>query len=143
VSSPSLWLRLLSAFSLLALVSVFFYHPLARMVGGALDRPVAETGPALDGEVEAVSEPPPPSFLLEIFSSPSGARVWIDAGERGQTPAVANVRCRRGDEVVVTVERAGQAPWQRRLECRPGETVTLQAELEPASQEAETEAETN
>lgn len=129
MSSLVLLLRLLAAVALLALMVSFFYQPLSRgLERWSRDEVMPSQEVAAAGE-----EPPPaapPSFLLQVFSNPSHARVTIDGKERGTTPAVTNVTCRSGQVIKVMVELSGHRRWQRELPCLPGESAVLEVKLD-------------
>jgi hypothetical protein len=124
-------LRFLAGIALVGLMVAFFYEPLSR----ALERfsvtgkdTVWDAEPAAIGEALAPSAPP--SFLLQVFSTPPRARVMIDGQERGTTPAVTNIPCRSGQIVEVIVDLAGHRRWQRQLPCLPGESAALEVKLD-------------
>jgi hypothetical protein len=121
------FLRFLSALAVLSLVIAVFAKPIDRAVRRHL--PTANENAEVDPEHDEMPPAPAPSFLLEITSVPSGARIMIGRGERGTTPAVANVRCKEGEDVVVTVVAPGYDRWLHQLTCHPGDTVTLRADL--------------
>lgn len=131
MSRLSIALRLLAASALLVAMVALFYQPLGRAwqrwlgKGGA-----AEATDAADATTEEPSQAAPPSFLLQVFSTPSQARVIIDGKDRGTTPAVTNIPCKTGQVVEVQVELAGHARWRRKLPCLPGESAVLEVKLE-------------
>ncbi len=63
-------------------------------------------------------------FGLSIESEPSGARVWVNGEERGQTPLTTSVECKLGDAVRVEV-RGQRAKQVRSTRCRADQLVEM------------------
>ena len=110
--------RLLAWLALLVAGISTFHQPFGRVLGYYL-------GPALGAE-RSLGLAAAPGFMLQITSRPSGAKVLLDGVERGTTPALLNVVCRQGDEVVIAVELDRRVA-ERRVLCREG--GRLQADL--------------
>ncbi len=116
-------LRLLSALCLVLLAFAVFRQPLRRMIS-------PRVAPALrQVPLPEIFHPAPSGFMVRVASSPSAARVSIDGAERGTTPLFANVVCREGQEIAITIEKEGYAGWQRKVRCRVGGELTVQAKL--------------
>ena len=113
------WLRLLAALAWLVAVLLFFRDPLAlawRPAAGTLG-------------LDALLERPAAGFLLRATSVPPGGLLFVDDTERGRLPLFANVPCREGDKVRLTVVAEGWTGWEREVECRTGETLIVRARL--------------
>lgn len=116
-------LRVLAGFALLVLSFNLWSEPL-RLVLGPRVRPVAE-----HFGVSGLLDRPSAGFMLQITSIPTGATFAVQGQERGNTPAMANVACRDGEAVVITVRKEGFAEYHRRVECREGRILQLRARL--------------
>ncbi len=116
-------LRQLSALCLLLLVATVFWQPLRRAVRPRL-APVLQHLP-----VPEILRPRDRGFMVRVVSEPLGARVSIDAAERGSTPLFANVTCKQDEEIRITVEKPGFPVWRRTVRCRVGGELTVRAKL--------------
>ncbi len=68
-------------------------------------------------------------FGVSVESSPAAARVTVDGKEVGESPALASVDCRPGEEVRVRVEKASLRPHERTTRCRADKLVKLRVRL--------------
>lgn len=112
------WLRLISRASWLVLALALFHGPLVQV----LDPVTRILG--LPGLAR-----PARGFMIEITSIPAGGRVFVDGVDRGTAPMLANVACREGQRVTITVEKEGLAPWEREVGCREGKRLLVRARL--------------
>lgn len=110
--------RLIAALSLLLAVLIFFELPLRALLAQA------GTGNPLSGLFG-----PAKGFLARIDSVPSGAHIRIEGKDRGETPFLGNVSCRKGDKIHVEVSAPGYQLWQRELVCREDAQLELMARL--------------
>lgn len=118
-------LRLLSSAALLVAALAIFQQPLSMVLGPRLG-PVVNTL-----EMESwLGGGSARGFMLQVTSLPQGAQVWVDGTLRTQTPAVANVPCRDGDPVTITLRHEGYADFERTLACREGGSLNMRIRLE-------------
>lgn len=68
-------------------------------------------------------------FGVEVDSVPAGARVWANGKELGETPLLASVPCKPGEDVKLRVEKRPLAAWERTVRCREDTVVKLTAKL--------------
>ena len=120
-------LRLLSGVAWLVLAIALFGRPLDAALGHRM-APVFEAV----GVDHVLGDAPARGFLLQVNSSPAGARVIVAGQERGQTPALINVVCRQGEPVTLVVELAGRPAVEKEVECREGGRLVADIPL-PAS----------
>ena len=85
-------------------------------VSPAMDTAVKAAAPA---PVAAAAPPPPPPAKpeLEIWSSPSGADIFLDGAYLGQTPYKATVAA---GEHTINLRKKDFSIWQRRVQATPG-----------------------
>ena len=118
-------LRLLSNVALLVAVLAIFQQPLLMVLGPRVGPAVStfEMGDWLGGGSAR-------GFMLQVTSLPQGAQVLVDGTLRTHTPAVANVPCRDGDPVTITLRHEGYADFERTLACREGGSLNMRIRLE-------------
>ena len=68
-------------------------------------------------------------FGVEVDSVPAGASVRANGKELGETPLLASVACKPGEDVRVRVEKRPLAAWERTVRCREDTVVKLKARL--------------
>lgn len=113
-------LRLLAALFLLLAVLNFFRPQLVAAI---------DAGSQGAGDLASFFDSPK-GFMVQALSEPGGARIEIDGRDRGFTPFLGNVSCRKGEEVVLTVRAQGYQLWQRKVDCREGGQLEIKAQLE-------------
>jgi|GEM_PF-6420226 len=68
--------------------------------------------------------------LLEISSSPAGARILVDGINKGVTPLRVQVEANGGEAVDITLTYEGYQPYSESVALVPGEIRSIEAELE-------------
>lgn len=117
-------LRLVASTALLVCVLTLFYQPLDAAFGPTVRPAVANSG------LESVLAPSAKGFNLQLTTQPSQATLRIDGKERGQTPALVNVRCRDGQEVQLILRKEAFLELTHTLICDEGEHITLELTLQ-------------
>lgn len=118
-------LRLLASLALLVGVLAVFQQPLLMVLGPALAPTVEEL--EMPGWLGGGSAR---GFMLRVASQPPGADVLVNGAPRAQTPALANVSCREGDPVTITLRHSGYQEFERTLACREGGSLNMRIRLE-------------
>lgn len=82
------------------------------------------------GEISQISAKLKLAGTLQVSSSPSGAKVYLDGKELGETP-LSNPSIPEGTHNL-RVELFGYKPWQGIIEILPAQVTNIFASLEPA-----------
>jgi len=72
--------------------------------------------------------PPPATGTLQVSSTPSGAKVYVDGSLRGQTPLTLSLAPGFHD---VELRMAGYEPYRARVQVKSGQTTRVSARLVP------------
>jgi hypothetical protein len=117
-------LRVLASLALLVISLTLWNEPLGKILQPRV-APVAERL-----GISTLLDRPGSGFMLQINSTPTDATFAVQGETRGNTPAMANVLCRHGETVVITVKKKGFAEYKRQVECREGGRLQVRARLE-------------
>lgn len=91
--------------------------------GWATSETIAPRDPVRDASGELTS--PFQGFGLSVETTPPGASVLVDGRDLGETPLVAGVDCRPGDQLEISVERRGYRPHRQVVRCRADTLLTI------------------
>jgi len=92
-------------------------------------KPAAKAPPVPKAPPPPPEPPPPPKAVIEIYTDPPGAKVYIDGKLVGVTPLRAKIE--PGDHALL-IEAEGREPITKAITAKPGAEIALTFWLPPA-----------